>query len=169
MGRRTIKAAAAAKAKRVDNPIDRNSVFWFVAFLFSALLAFWPSYFSQPLSQPNWRLHTHGIAMTLWVVMLITQAHLIRTGRKDIFAYFPSLIDLVPKLNGTPLVQILGFICADVLLLALVFWDRRAKRRTHVFAIALAILIAYHASVLILYDKLVWRSFGAWFASLPLS
>src|SRR5262249_40053368 len=64
--------------------VERNSVFWFAGFTLFALLAFWPSYFSRPLEQPHWRLHTHGIAMTLWCALLITQAYLIRTGRKNL-------------------------------------------------------------------------------------
>jgi hypothetical protein len=251
-----IGRRAAAALKRLENPLDRKSFFWFVSFSVFVLLAFWPSYFSHPLTQPHWRLHTHGIAMSLWVVMLITQAYLIRTGRKSlhrsvgkasyvlvpliflatlnlvhfslkgqstgsvtlyflalmlngvfafvllfglamyhrrdsvsharymvctifplftpvtdrlIFAYFPDLIHRVPVLDGTPLVQVLGFLLADALVLTLIFWDRRAKRQTHAFAIALTVLMLYHASVLTFYKLSAWKSFAVWFASLPLS
>ena len=203
------------------------------------------------------RFHTHGIAMTLWCVMLIVQASLIRTkghalhrqigkasyvlvpllvaatinlihfrmkgggtlpdiglyqialmvngavaflaiyalaiyhrheptahGRlmlctvfplftpvtdRLIYAHWPSLTTLVPTLDGVPLVQIFGFGLADLLLVILIAWDWRPKRRISAFATALGVLVIYHASVLTLYRFEFWRAFSDWFRGLPLS
>ena len=246
--------------KRTPNPdrtLHKNAVVWFAAFFLFALWAFWPSYFSRLAEQSEVRFHTHGIAMTLWCVMLITEASLIRTDRKAlhrtigkasyvlapllvaatinlihfrmkgggtlsdsglfqltlmvnaavafvviyglaiyyrrepalhgrymvctvfplftpvtarlIYAHWPSLTSLVPALNGVPLVQILGFALADLLLVILIAWDWRGKRRVNVFAIALGIMATYHASVLTLYRFQFWVSFSDWFRGLPLS
>jgi len=240
-----------------DRTLHRNAVVWFAAFFVFALWAFWPSYFSRLSDQPEVRFHTHGIAMTLWCVMLVTEAYLIRTkqhaihrkignasyvlaplliaatinlihyrmkgggtlpdiglfqlalmvnaavafvaiyglaiyhrrepllhGRymvctvfplftpvtdRLIYAHWPSLISLVPSLNGVPLVQIFGFALADLLLVGLVVWDWRAKRRVNAFAIALFIIAIYHASVLTLYRFEFWRTLADWFRGLSLS
>jgi hypothetical protein len=66
-----------------DRVLHQQSIWWFGCFFLFAIWAFWPSYFSRPLTQPEVRLHTHGIAMTLWCVMLIAQAYLIRKGLKQ--------------------------------------------------------------------------------------
>ncbi len=57
------------------------SVVVFVLFFVFALWAFWPGYFSHLGDQEEVRYHTHGIAMTLWCMMLIGQAWLIRKKR----------------------------------------------------------------------------------------
>lgn len=57
------------------------SVVAFVLFFAFALWAFWPSYYSHLGDQEEVRFHTHGIAMTLWCMMLIGQAWLIRKKR----------------------------------------------------------------------------------------
>lgn len=54
----------------------------FVAFLALTMLAFWPSYFARLFEQPNLWFHAHGVALTLWLVMLVVQAQLIRTQRR---------------------------------------------------------------------------------------
>ncbi len=58
----------------------RNSVFFFVALLGFAFIGFWRNYFSDPLGELDYHTHLHGIAMTLWCLMLITQSYLIRTN-----------------------------------------------------------------------------------------
>ncbi len=230
---------------------------WFAAFFVFALWAFWPSYYSRASEVSEWRVHAHGVVMTLWCVMLIAQAAYIRGAnvrthrrlgvasyvlaplvlaatielvhyrlagggtlpdiglyqvalmvngavafavlyglaivfRRDhaahgrfmlctVFPLFtpatdrwisrnwPSLISLVPSLNGVPLVQILGFALADVLLIALVIWDWRGRRRIGAFAVSLAVIAAYHASVLTFYRFEFWRTFSDWFRGLPIS
>ena len=54
----------------------------FVVFLVLAVVAFWPSYFARLFEQPNVWFHAHGIALTAWLVLLATQAQLIRTQRR---------------------------------------------------------------------------------------
>ena len=67
------------------------------------------------------------------------------------------------------MVQVVGFLLADVLLLALAIWDWRANRRKDVFPIALGMMVLYHVSVLTLYRVPLWKAFGEWFVKLPLS
>lgn len=86
-----------------------------------------------------------------------------------IYAHWPSLTALVPSIGGVPLVQIYGFALADVLLVALIVWDWRAKRLVSAFPVALGVIALYHASVLTLYRFDFWRTFADWFRGLPLS
>ena len=63
--------------------IHRNSVFGFLALAVLVLVGFWQTYFSQ-LGEAPIHAHAHGTAMSLWCLLLIAQAYLIRTGRRDV-------------------------------------------------------------------------------------
>lgn len=251
----------AAAAARPDGLIFRHSGKLFVAFLAAMVWAFWPSYFSRLFEQPNFRFHAHGIALTLWCVMLVVQSQLIRTGRRRLHrrigklsyvlapavvvittsfvhyrvagalagvpvlpssalyflaltlnslvafallyglaifyrrdaqtharymvctlfplftpvtdrligAHLRPLIDLVPRIDGSPVLPVAGFVLADALLLALTVWDWRANRRLDVFPVALGIVALFHVSVLTFHGLGAWNAFAVWFLSLPLS
>jgi len=51
----------------------------------------------------------------------------------------------------------------------LVLWDWRTGRRFGAFARALALVVIYQTTVMTFYRIELWKSFGAWFLSLPLS
>ncbi|MEO7243767.1 MAG: hypothetical protein ABIX12_01260 [Rubrivivax sp.] len=59
----------------------RNVALWFIALLVITVVGFWPTYFSQLPGGPHLTHHLHGITMLLWVLLLITQALLVRTHR----------------------------------------------------------------------------------------
>ncbi|HZF28224.1 MAG TPA: hypothetical protein VE907_03840 [Gammaproteobacteria bacterium] len=107
---------------------------------------------------------THGRYMLCTVFPLFTPV----TDRL-IAAHAPSLLAFVPRLDGSPLVQVAGFALADSILIVLSLWDWRANERTNVFPVALAVLLVYHASVLTLPFAPPWGVFCAWFLGLPLS
>lgn len=69
---------------KIDFVGYRSSARFFVVFLALAVWAFWPSYFARLFEQPNVWFHAHGVALTAWLVMLVTQAQLIRTGRRAV-------------------------------------------------------------------------------------
>jgi len=79
MNKGARKQAASRPETNPDRALHRNAVLWFAAFFIFALWAFWPSYYSRISETTEPRLHAHGIVMTLWCVMLVTQAYLIRT------------------------------------------------------------------------------------------
>ena len=68
---------------RTDLSLYRHSSKFFVVFLALLVWAFWPSYFTRLFEQPSFWFHAHGIALTLWCVLLVVQAQLIRTGRRS--------------------------------------------------------------------------------------
>ncbi|WP_026375794.1 hypothetical protein [Aestuariibacter salexigens] len=59
----------------------RNAVYYFIALLVILVVGFWPSYYSKFFGEVTFGQHFHGITMTLWCVLLITQAWLMRTKR----------------------------------------------------------------------------------------
>jgi hypothetical protein len=73
---------APAPVRNTTALLYRNSAWALVAFALAVLVAFWPSYFSRLTAQPTFHFHAHGLAMSLWCVMLIAQAWLIRTGHR---------------------------------------------------------------------------------------
>lgn len=54
----------------------RASPFFFAALLLAAIPAFWPSYLHPKRYETDWHVHLHGIAMFLWMLMLIVQSTL---------------------------------------------------------------------------------------------
>jgi len=56
----------------------KNVIFYFIALLVILVVGFWNSYFSKFLGDITFEQHFHGIAMLLWVFLLISQAWLIR-------------------------------------------------------------------------------------------
>ncbi|HUO66259.1 MAG TPA: hypothetical protein VMV37_01925, partial [Gammaproteobacteria bacterium] len=76
--------SAEPPCMRAEAALYRNSARFFALFLLGLVLAFWPSYFARLFEQPSLFFHLHGVALTLWVVMLVAQAQLIRTGRRPL-------------------------------------------------------------------------------------
>ena len=64
------------------NALFRQSLWLFGVFALAMLLAFWPSYYSRLDEQPSLHFHAHGLALTAWVALLVTQAWLMRSGRR---------------------------------------------------------------------------------------
>jgi len=83
--------AAFARPLAAADRLQWNSAWLFIAFSLAMLVAFWPSYFSRLSAQPTYHPHAHGLAMTLWCAMLVTQAWLIRTNRRRLHRRIGSL------------------------------------------------------------------------------
>lgn len=64
--------------------IFRNLSFWFIALLVVLVVGFWETYFSVLFQDMHPSHHFHGITMLLWVLLLISQAWLIRTRRMSL-------------------------------------------------------------------------------------
>jgi hypothetical protein len=65
----------------MTNALYRNSVFFLVLFFLLAILAFFTSYYGILQRPMPYAVHLHGISMTLWCLMLISQSFLIRTKK----------------------------------------------------------------------------------------
>src|SRR6185369_749212 len=79
--RRPLEFASISEGARLnartDSGLYRHSSKFFVTFLALLVWAFWPSYFTRLFEQPSFWFHAHGIALTLWCVLLVVQAQLI--------------------------------------------------------------------------------------------
>jgi hypothetical protein len=62
----------------------KQAVFYFTALLIIILIGFWPSYYSKFFGDITFGQHFHGISMTLWILLLISQAWMMRTGKNKI-------------------------------------------------------------------------------------
>jgi hypothetical protein len=83
-------------------------------------------------------------------------------------AHLTQLVRLVPRIDGSPILPVVGFAAADLVLLALAWWDWRSNGRRDVCPVALAVLLAYHAGTLTLHRVPAWNAFCVWFLNLPL-
>ena len=64
---------------KLEKAINIRSYLFFIGFFLLVVTGFWFTYFTKILDQENYRMHTHGAALTLWCLMLISQAYLIRS------------------------------------------------------------------------------------------
>lgn len=60
----------------------RSAVYFFVLLALFAVAGFWPSYLSRLGEVREFRVHYHGIATGLWILLLIVQAYLMRSGHR---------------------------------------------------------------------------------------
>lgn len=72
-----------ARPPSLNAVLYRHGVWVFGLMAAAMIVAFWPSYFSRLTTQPDWRVHAHGIALTVWVSLLVLQAWLIRAGQRS--------------------------------------------------------------------------------------
>lgn len=244
------------KKSDITLAVTRNSGYYFVLFFGLVLIAFWTSYFGKLGEPMETHVHLHGLAMTLWCVMLISQAFLIRWKKyalhrligkgsyllvpfilysgfhiarmtirnmgipgdalhyyfaalmfnsllvfalfyglaiafrkkpalhsrwmvctvfplitpvtdRIIYHYLDDLVPMVPTLHTVPMVQVIGFALADLILLLLVAIDLLRHQRNYAFPIALGVLLLYHLSVLTWYDVPAWQNIADWIMALP--
>ena len=76
------RTATDKKEKRLQNNIG----FFFIGVLIMTLLGFYPTYFSHfpKFEGFSWVYHFHAFLATLWIVMLISQAFLIRRKKYNL-------------------------------------------------------------------------------------
>ena len=71
----------------INKFLFQKSWMYFLLFFAIALWGFWPSYYSDVSRGYTLQTHLHGIGMTLWCLMLISQAYLIRINKRIIHSY----------------------------------------------------------------------------------
>jgi hypothetical protein len=69
---------------QLTRALYRSSTLFFVVFCALVVWGFWLPYYSNPLGISDLLLQVHGLAMTLWCVMLVAQAYLIRTNERSL-------------------------------------------------------------------------------------
>ena len=79
-----ISAELVPRTPNLTALLHRRAVFGFGALLLLTIPAFWFSYFFPPKVESALRVHVHGIAMFLWLILLMTQATLIRNASRPL-------------------------------------------------------------------------------------
>jgi len=133
-----------------------NVTMYFMALMLNAVVVFVVLYALAMVNRRRPAIHARYMVCTAFPLFTPVTDRLI-------FNYFPSLVSAVPVLDGNPLVQVVGFLLADLLLAALAIWDLRVNKRKDVFPIALGLMGAYHVSVLTVYRIPAWKGFCEWF------
>jgi hypothetical protein len=82
--------------------------------------------------------------------------------------HLPEVIGFLPRIDGSPVLPVAGFLLADLILVVLAVLDWRSSRRKEFFY-ALGVLVAYHVTTLTLHRVPAWNAFGVWFVGAPLS
>jgi uncharacterized membrane protein YozB (DUF420 family) len=134
---------------------------YFVTLVVNALVAFLVLFGLAMWHRKQPAVHARYMIATVFPLFTPVTDRLI--GR-----YVPSVVGLVPRIGGSPVVPTAGFLVADAILVGLSIWDWRTNKRL-VFPVALGVVLAYHVSVLTFYQFPWWQAFGAWFVRLPLS
>jgi len=87
---------------KLERNLYQVSYVWFIVFFLVVIAAFWFTYFTKILDQENYRMHTHGVSLIVWCLMLISQAFLIRIKRHSLHKTIGSFsYVLVPLLIYT--------------------------------------------------------------------
>ena len=118
---------------KLEKTLYQKSYLYFIIFFLFVLVGFWFTYFTRILDQENYRMHTHGFALILWCVMLISQAWLIRTNRRALhkragklsYLLVPLIIfttlDLLKfKLDGKPVLGTMDYFFIALVVNALI-------------------------------------------------
>jgi uncharacterized membrane protein len=136
--------------------------YYFIALMFNSLIVFAILYGLAMWHRKTPLTHARYMVCTIFPLFTPITDRLI-------YKYFDSLVPLAPALEGMPMVQVLGFAFADLLLLILLIWDWRAHKRLDVFPVALLVLGIRRLSVITFYKFPFWQKTGDWIMSLPLS
>jgi len=94
---------------KLEKSIFQRSHYFFIVFFGMMLIAFWLSYFVQIFDQENYRMHTHGITLILWCLMLIIQPFLIRTRRRALHRFIGKFSYLLVPLMIFTTMDLLRF------------------------------------------------------------
>lgn len=87
----------------------RNSIVFFGVFATLTVWGFWNTFYSNPRQLTSGLLQVHGVAMTLWFVMLLSQAFLIRTNQRWLHRKIGAMSYLLAPLLVVLMVAVVRF------------------------------------------------------------
>ena len=133
-----------------------------LALMLLSLVSFALFYFLAMRARRDSQTHARWMVCTVFPLFTPVTDRLIAV-------HLPAVMGIVPRVEGQPVLPLIGFAAADLMLIALTWWDWRANRRLDVFPVALGVLLLYHVGTLTLHRVPLWNAFCAWFLGLPLS
>jgi hypothetical protein len=132
--------------------------YFFVALVINGLIAFTVLYGLAIFYRRQPGLHARYILCSIFPLFTPATDRIIHIFLKPMVKYLPTI-------EGNPIAPVIGFLLADILLVALCIWDWRSHKKLTAFPIALALLLFYHFSVLNFYQFQFWKSFSVWLVS----
>jgi hypothetical protein len=118
--------------------------YFFVALVINALIAFVLFYGLAIYHRKKSTIHARYMICTIFPMFTPVTDRIIGF-------YFPSLIPHLFPIEGNPILPVVGFLLADLILVALSIWDWKSHQRWNVFPVALVVVLIYHYSVLNFY------------------
>jgi hypothetical protein len=136
-------------------PALYNFHLFFVALVVNSAVAFLIVYGLAIYFRKNVQLHARFMVVTVFTILTPVTDRLT-------YRFFPELIQYVPMLDGSPIVQTVGFVIADVILLLLILWDWLSGRKPYAFGASLGIMLLLQYSIMNFYKFDFWRTFSEW-------
>lgn len=127
----------------------------FVALVVNSAVAFLLVYGLAIYFRKQVQLHARFMVATVFTILTPVTDRLT-------YRFAPELIQYVPTIDGAPIVPVVGFVIADVLLLALILWDLFSGRKAIAFSLSLGIMLLLQYSILNFHQFEFWRSFSEW-------
>ncbi|MAY83853.1 MAG: hypothetical protein CMP59_06925 [Flavobacteriales bacterium] len=103
------------------------------------------------------KVHLHARFMIVTVFTILTPV----TDRLT-YRFAPEWVQMVPVIDGAPIVQVIGFVIADAILLTLILSDWLSGRKPYAFGAALGIMLFMQYTIMNFYKFDFWRSFAEW-------
>lgn len=134
-------------------PALYNFHLFFVALVVNSAMAFLLIYGLAIYFRKKVQLHARFMVVTVFPILTPVTDRLT-------YRFFPELIQYVPMIDGAPIVQMVGFVIADVILLTLILWDWMSGRKPNAFGAALLIMLLLQISIMNFYKFDFWRGFA---------
>jgi hypothetical protein len=132
------------------------------ALMFNSLLVFGIIYGLAIYHRKKPLIHARFMICTIFPILTPLTDRLVHH-------YARPILSLLPSMNNSPMVWLVGFVIADLLLIGLLIWDARVHKKWNVFPLVLGLVGLYHLSVISFYHFSFWRSLADWIMSFPLS
>jgi hypothetical protein len=147
-----------------DVPVPQlsDAEYYLLSLELNALVVFVAIYALAVRNRSNTALYARYMLATIFPLFTPITDRLIGS-------YAPELGGILPRIGDMPVLAVVGFALADIIVLALIVSDWRAKPRLWAFPITLGLLVAYQVSALTLYAVPAWRIFCTRFMHLPIS
>jgi hypothetical protein len=129
--------------------------YFFVALVFNSLITYIIFYSLAIYHREKPRLHARYMICTIFPMFTPVTDRIIGFHFLSIFPYLYTI-------EGNPILPVVGFLMADLILVALSVWDWKSHQRWNVFPFALAVLLIYHYYVLNFYKFEFWKTFSNW-------
>ena len=133
----------------------RNYHLFFVALVVNSAVAFLLVYGLAIFFRKKVQLHARFMGATVFTILTPVTDRLT-------YRFVPEWVQYMPTIDAAPIVQVVGFVMADVILLILILWDWLSGRKPYAFGVSLGIMLLLQYAILNFYKFDFWRSFAEW-------